>query len=117
MIKIKRAYEEARKSDGYRVLVDRLWPRGVRKEALALDQWMKELAPSNELRREFGHDPENWRAFQAEYKKELRSPEAKDALRALAVIARKKKLTLVYGARDQEHNNAVVLQKVLQRRL
>jgi uncharacterized protein YeaO (DUF488 family) len=117
MVKIKRAYEEAQKNDGYRVLVDRLWPRGVRKEALALDHWMKELAPSDKLRREFAHRPENWRKFQAEYKKELRAPEAKDALKALAAIARKKKLTLVYGARDQEHNNAVVLQKVLLRRL
>jgi uncharacterized protein YeaO (DUF488 family) len=117
MVEIKRAYEEAEKGDGCRVLVDRLWPRGVRKEALALDHWMKELAPSTELRREFAHRPENWRAFQAAYKKELRAPEAKAALKTLAAIARKKKLTLVYGARDQEHNNAVVLRKVLQRGL
>jgi uncharacterized protein YeaO (DUF488 family) len=110
-VQIKRAYETPAQDDGTRILIDRLWPRGVKKEVLALDQWDKELAPSTELRQWFGHDPALWTEFQQRYAKELRahSP-ALDALRALA---QKGRITLVYGAHDEIHNNAVALRDIL----
>lgn len=111
MITIKRAYEKAEKSDGRRVLVDRLWPRGVSKAKLKLDAWEKELAPSTELRKWFGHDPARWNEFKKRYKAELRAH--KDELKALAGSA--KRVTLIYGAKDTEHNEAVVLQDVLEK--
>ncbi len=117
MVQMKRAYEAAAKKDGYRVLIDRLWPRGIKKENLPLDAWMKELAPSTELRKEFGHDPKRWTAFQTKYKKELKNPEAKEKIKLLIAIAKKAKLTLLYGARDTEHNDAVVLKKVIEKAL
>jgi uncharacterized protein YeaO (DUF488 family) len=108
---LKRAYEEASSSDGYRVLIDRLWPRGVSKEEAHLDEWARELAPSTELRRWFGHDPARFDEFRRRYRVELSAHEEKlDELRGRA---RKGTLTLVYSARDTEHNDAVVLGEVL----
>jgi uncharacterized protein YeaO (DUF488 family) len=110
MIGIKRAYERRAESDGHRVLVDRLWPRGISKAKLQLDAWEKELAPSDALRKWFGHDPERWSEFKKRYKAELRGKRAE--LRALKKSARS--LTLVYGAKDTEHNQALVLKEVLE---
>ena len=115
MIKIKRAYEAAKKEDGYRVLIDRLWPRGIKKADLVLDEWAKELAPSNELRKSFGHDPSKWKDFQTRYRLELRSVEARQKLEELSDCARKSDVTLVYSAHDEEHNNAVVVKDLLER--
>jgi uncharacterized protein YeaO (DUF488 family) len=112
-VRIKRIYELPDPSDGFRVLVDRLWPRGISKERAALDLWMKEIAPSAELRRWFGHDPERWTEFQARYRAELKKHESDlDELRSKV---RKGTVTLLFGARDVEHNEAVVLQKLLAR--
>lgn len=110
-LKLKRAYEPAESSDGMRILVDRLWPRGVSKAEAALDEWMKDIAPSAELRQWFGHDPQRWPQFQQRYETELRQhAEELDRIRKLA---KAKTVTLVYGARDEERNDAVVLRKVL----
>ena len=117
MIQIKRAYETPSKKDGFRVLIDRLWPRGVKKEKLPMSAWMKELAPSTELRKEFGHDPKHWKTFQSKYKKELKSPEAQEKLALLTEIAEKRNVTLLYGAKDVAHNDAVVLKQVLEEKL
>lgn len=109
-IQLKRAYEKPARSDGVRVLVDRLWPRGRSKAELALDDWCKEIAPSDELRKWFGHDPERWQEFQRRYRAELRDQgELLDALLARA----KPRLTLIYSAADEAHNQAVVLRKRL----
>jgi uncharacterized protein YeaO (DUF488 family) len=117
MVRTKRAYEGAARSDGYRVLIDRLWPRGVRKEALALDVWAKELAPSGDLRRWFGHDPGRWKGFVERYRRELRAPAARERLDDLAGRAARGAVTIVYGARDEEHNDAVVVRNEIARRL
>ena len=111
MIQIKRAYEKASAQDGKRVLVDRLWPRGVSKAKLRLDAWKKDIAPSTKLRQWFGHDPKGWAEFKKRYKAELRGSKAE--LKALAKSG--KRITLVYGAKDPAHNNAVVLQDMLSR--
>ncbi|HEX7329321.1 MAG TPA: DUF488 family protein [Casimicrobiaceae bacterium] len=108
---MKRAYEPAAAGDGARVLVDRLWPRGVRKEDAALHSWAKELAPSDALRRWFGHDPSRWDEFRRRYRSEL--AEKRDAVGNLRGLAREGTLTLVYGARDTEHNEAIVLRNVI----
>ena len=108
---LKRAYEAAEAADGTRILVDRLWPRGVSKQEAALDDWMKDIAPSTELRQWFGHEPSRWAEFQRRYKAELRQHAAE--LERLRGIAAKGALTLVYGARDEVHNDAVVLRDVL----
>src|SRR5512143_2819290 len=100
-VRIKRAYEEPERGDGYRVLVDRLWPRGVKKEALRLDLWAKELAPTPDLRRWFGHEPERFREFVARYHAELRAGPAQRLLAELARRAAQGTVTLVYGARDE----------------
>ena len=110
-LKLKRAYEPAAAADGVRVLVDRLWPRGISKQRAALDEWLKEIAPSTELRQWFGHEPARWPEFQRRYKAELRGHAME--IERLRDIAAKGVLTLVYGARDQEHNDAVVLRDVL----
>ncbi|MCB1980110.1 MAG: DUF488 domain-containing protein [Burkholderiaceae bacterium] len=108
---IKRAYEPPAPQDGARILIDRLWPRGIKKEALVLDQWAKELAPSTALRQWFGHEPARWAEFQKRYAVELQAQaEALDALRARA---RHSAVTLVYGAHDEAHNNAVVVRALL----
>lgn len=114
MIKIKRAYEPADKEDGYRVLIDRLWPRGIKKSDLVLDEWAKGLAPSAELRKSFGHAPARWKAFRTRYRMELRAPAARQQIGDLAKLARRMTVTLVYSARDQEHNDAVVLKDILE---
>lgn len=115
MVKIKRAYEPRGPRDGYRVLVDRLWPRGIKKLKLPLDDWMKEVAPSSELRKKFGHDPEKWDDFRKRYELELRAPDAREKLEELARLAKRGTLTLVYGAKDEEHNNAFVLKELIER--
>lgn len=110
-VRIKRAYEAPVPQDGTRILIDRLWPRGIKKEALALDQWCKELAPSTALRQWFGHDPARWEEFERRYAAELLPCAAQ--LDALRTLARRKTLTLVYGAHDGLHNDAVVLRALL----
>jgi uncharacterized protein YeaO (DUF488 family) len=110
-LRLKRAYEPAEPGDGVRILIDRLWPRGVSKAKAALDDWIKEVAPSTALRRWFGHDPARWTEFQRRYRAELR--EQSDALDRIRALARARAVTLVYGARDEEHNDAVVLRAVL----
>ena len=112
-IRLKRAYEPPASADGTRILVDRLWPRGVGKEALAIARWMKEIGPSDELRRWFGHDPERWEEFRRRYAAELgKQTEPVGELRSLAQQGR---LTLVYAARNDSRNNAIVLRDVLTR--
>lgn len=114
-IVIKRAYEAAAPQDGYRVLVDRLWPRGLTKQALPLDAWNKDVAPSTQLRQWFGHDPKRWAEFKKRYRQELKSAEQRERLKALLQSAGRRTLTLVYGAKDVEHNHALVLQAVLEK--
>jgi uncharacterized protein YeaO (DUF488 family) len=114
-IKLKRAYEPPAKGDGTRILVDRLWPRGLRKVDAAVDQWIKDIAPSTELRKWFGHDPTRWQEFRRRYADEVHGhPEQLDNLRACARLGR---ITLVFGAHDETHNNAVVLRDILLGRL
>lgn len=113
MTKLKRAYERAGRGDGYRVLVDRLWPRGIKKEALPLDAWAKDVAPSPALRQWFGHDPARFQEFARRYHRELRAPAAAAVLADLARRAAHGTVTLVYGARDEVHNGAVVLRDAL----
>ncbi len=117
MVRLKRAYEPESPSDGYRVLVERLWPRGVRKEDAHLDEWLKAIAPSDALRKWFGHDPSRWHEFQERYQRELHAKAAEELLDRLARRAKRGTVTLVYSAHDQDHNNAVVLAHELQRRL
>jgi uncharacterized protein YeaO (DUF488 family) len=108
---LKRAYEPPAAGDGTRILVDRLWPRGVKKAHAAIDHWAKDLSPSTELRKWFGHDPARWQEFRQRYAAEVRRhPDQLDRLRDLA---RKGPITLVYAARDELHNDAVVLRDVL----
>ncbi len=111
MVQIRRVYDSPAPSDGRRVLVDRLWPRGLNRDRARIDEWAKELAPSDALRRWFGHDPERFREFEKRYRGELAAQRAR--LQALAREGRRARLTLVYGARDERHNNAVVLKKLL----
>lgn len=117
MIQTKRAYDPKVAQDGARFLVDRLWPRGVKKETLGLTAWLKDVAPSDDLRRWFGHDPAKWDEFRRRYREELRDERHAAALAELVVLARQGPLTLVYGARDTEHNAALVVRDVLVERL
>jgi uncharacterized protein YeaO (DUF488 family) len=110
-IRIKRAYEEPDREDGTRILVDRLWPRGLTKEKARVDLWLKDVAPSTELRKWFAHDPGKWAEFQSRYQKELKRN--KEQLSLLRQEAAKGTVTLVYGAKDQQHNEAVILQRLL----
>ena len=112
MIKLKRVYEEPSSKDGVRVLVERLWPRGLTKKRAAVDLWLKDVAPSPELRNWFGHDPARWEQFQKRYGRELR--ERKDAIRLLKQKMKEGTVTLVYAARDEEHNGALALKRHLQ---
>ena len=114
MIKLKRVYEKPERTDGLRILVDRLWPRGLTKQKAALDLWLKEIAPSTELRKWFGHDPEKWAEFRRRYGAELKSHP--DELKTLKSRAREGTVTLLYGARDQEHNEAAVLHELLKKK-
>jgi uncharacterized protein YeaO (DUF488 family) len=113
-VKLKRAYEPAGPGDGTRILVDRLWPRGLSKAEAAVDRWLKEIAPSTELRQWFGHDPARWPEFRRRYTEELRQHAA--VLDEVRALAREDTVTLVYGARDETHNDAIALKDVLLRR-
>jgi uncharacterized protein YeaO (DUF488 family) len=112
-IRLKRVYEPPSPEDGVRVLVDRLWPRGLRKADAAIDRWMKDIAPSTELRQWFGHDPERWQEFRRRYARELRQHAT--TIDELHELAQHKTVTLVFGARDEEHNDAVALREFLLR--
>ncbi len=115
MIEVKRVYDTEAKSQGRRFLVERLWPRGIKKENLHMDAWLKEVAPSQALRQWFAHDPAKWEEFQRRYKAELDShPEA---WRPLLDAARQGEVTLLYSARDTEHNNAIALKAYLEKKL
>jgi len=114
MVGLKRAYEAPSASDGMRVLVDRLWPRGLTKDQLAVDFWLKEAAPSHTLRRWYGHQPGRWQSFARKYRAELE--QRTDLLRLLDELRRRGRVTLLYGARDTARNNAVVLREVLEER-
>ncbi|NYS62615.1 DUF488 domain-containing protein [Vreelandella salicampi] len=111
-IRCKRAYDEASENDGYRVLVDRIWPRGIRKETLALDSWEKDLAPSNKLRKWFNHDPQLWAGFYQKYFDELKKRQR--TIDKLLDDCGGRRLTLVYSAKDTEYNNAMALKKFLE---
>ena len=113
-IKVKRAYEAPDKSDGTRILVDRLWPRGLTKKKAAIDLWLKEIAPTTELRQWFGHDPDKWQRFRGRYETEIRHNT--DLLQRLEHEAREGTITLIYGARDEKHTEALVLKQMLERR-
>jgi uncharacterized protein YeaO (DUF488 family) len=115
VIKVKRVYDKAEPSDGSRFLVDRLWPRGLKKADLALDGWLKELAPSDCLRKWFGHDPRKWKEFRQRYFAELRAKA--ETWSAILEKARESTVTLLYGARDPEHNNAAALRDFLNAKL
>lgn len=110
-VRLKRAYELATRSDGTRILVDRLWPRGVKKTEIKIDEWMKEISPTARLRKWFGHDPARWPEFRRRYKAELRRHP--DELERLRAFARQGPLTLVFSAHDEAHNDAVVVREVL----
>ncbi len=111
--RVKRVYDPPAKSDGRRVLVDRVWPRGLSKEAAKADEWLKDVAPSTALRKWFGHDPEKWIEFKRRYFRELVSQ--RDAVNALRALAKERTVTLLFGARDERHNNAVALMSYLKR--
>jgi len=110
-VKLKRVYEPPAADDGARILVDRLWPRGVSKERAAIDRWMKDIAPSTELRQWFGHDPARWQEFRRRYAQEVR--QHRELLDQLRALARQGPITLVYSARDEEHNDAVALRHLI----
>jgi uncharacterized protein YeaO (DUF488 family) len=112
-VKIKRAYEQPHKDDGLRILVDRLWPRGLTKEKASVDLWLKEIAPSTELRKWFAHDPDKWKRFRGRYETEIGHHH--DLIKVLKEKARKGTITLIYGARDEKHNEALVLKQFLER--
>ncbi len=115
VVRVKRVYEPVRPEDGARFLVERLWPRGIKRESLALDGWLKDVAPSDRLRRWFGHAPERWEEFRRRYFEELDG--RPEAWRPLVEAARRGNVTLLFSARDERHNNAVALMEYLQARL
>jgi len=115
LIRVKRVYEQPSDQDGYRILVDRFWPRGLRKSEARLDLWIKEIAPENRLRKWFSHDPEKWEEFRKCYLKELEQKE--EYVQELLGKAREKDLTLLYAAKDETFNNATVLKEYLESRL
>lgn len=112
MLKIKRVYEKPTKNDGERILVDRLWPRGLTKEKARVDLWLKDLGPSTELRKWFGHDPKHWAGFKTKYKRELRTKT--ELLKEIKNRMKKGTVTLIYGAKDTEHNEALILKDHLE---
>jgi uncharacterized protein YeaO (DUF488 family) len=114
MIRLKRAYEPPTRADGERILVERLWPRGLSKQRAALDLWLKDVAPSPELRRWFGHDPARWQQFEQRYWNELKSKA--DAVGLLKQKARRGTVTFIYAARDEQHNGALALKEYIERR-
>lgn len=113
MIRIKRVYHAPSGDDGVRILVDRVWPRGLSKQRASINEWRKDLAPSAALRKWFNHDPPKWQKFRRRYRAELTRSGAMELLKDLARRARRKTVTLVYGARDEEHNQAVALKEYL----
>ena len=113
-IQLERVYGAKARASAKRILVDRIWPRGVRKDALKLDLWLRDLASSNELRKWFGHDPRRWEEFKRRYHSELRRPERQELLHDVLAPTRKGPVTLLYGARDEEHNEAVALREFLE---
>jgi uncharacterized protein YeaO (DUF488 family) len=114
-VAIKRVYEPPSRGDGTRVLVDRLWPRGVAKDRAAIDEWLRDLAPSHELRRWFHTRPDHWQGFRKKYLKELSQPEAESSLRKLyRLVHKRKRLTLLYASKNETRNNAVVLKELLE---
>jgi len=113
-LRIKRVYEPAAKDDGLRVLVDRLWPRGIAKAKARIDLWLKDVSPSDKLRRQFHGHPEKWDDFVAAYRRELEQESAQSALVELQGLVRKEPVTLLYAARDETHNNAVALRRLLE---
>lgn len=114
MIKIKRIYDPSEKEDGYRILIDRLWPRGLTKEKAKIDLWLKEIAPSNDLRKWFAHDPEKWEEFKNKYKEELKTKQ--ELLHKIKQLEKEKKtVTMLYSAKEKEHNNAVALSDFLKK--
>ena len=114
MIQTKRVYESSSKNDGFRILVDKIWPRGVSKERANLDLWMKEIAPSDNLRKWFSHDPKKWEEFEFKYKEELK--DKNELISKINEIEKdKKNVTLIYSAKDKEHNNAIVLLNILKK--
>ncbi len=112
-IKLKRAYEPKERTDGFRILVDRLWPRGIKKEELDIDVWLKDVAPSAALRKWFNHDAEKWEIFRSKYIAELEQSECIDEVRSMT--AKHITVTLVYSAKDEAHNQAVVLKEFLEK--
>jgi uncharacterized protein YeaO (DUF488 family) len=114
MVKVKRIYESPVPSsgDGKRILIDRLWPRGLRKDKVIIDGWMKEIAPSSQLRKWFGHDPDKWEEFRKRYRQELEGKE--EILEELKREAKDKMVTLLYSAKDEEHNNALVVKELIE---
>jgi uncharacterized protein YeaO (DUF488 family) len=115
-VQTKRAYDPPEAADGRRVLVDRVWPRGLTKERLQIDDWARDLAPSTALRKWFGHDPARWEEFARRFREELDDPPRTELLSTLQAAAAHGTLTLVYGAKDREHNQAVVLRDVIEQR-
>ncbi len=113
MIKLKRIYDPPSRGDGKRILVDRLWPRGVRKDDAKIDEWLKDIAPSDALRKRFGHDPDKWPEFKIKYIKELNTKE--ELVRRIRSGSKKGTVTLLFAAKDAEHNNAVVLKEQIER--
>ncbi len=112
MLKVKRIYETASSDDGKRILVDRLWPRGIKKSEAKIDEWLKEIAPSDGLRKWFAHDPSKWQAFKKKYSRELE--EKSDLAQRLRKESARESVTLVYSAKDNEHNNAVALKEIIE---
>jgi uncharacterized protein YeaO (DUF488 family) len=114
-VKVKRIYEQAEDHDGVRILVDRIWPRGMAKEDAKVDHWVKEAGPSNDLRKWFGHDPDKYNEFKQKYKEELNSGEQQEALEELKKLTKKheKKITLLFGAKEEKYNQAQVLKEIL----
>ena len=115
-VKLKRIYENADRSDGVRILVDRLWPRGLPKEEAAIDEWMKDIAPSDHLRSWFDHRPQRWVEFQKRYTRELSAPDKKKVVENLRRISRIATVTLLYAAKDNDRNNAIILAAFLNRK-
>jgi uncharacterized protein YeaO (DUF488 family) len=114
MIKLKRAYDAYSRNDGKRVLVDRLWPRGLRKDEAMIDLWMKDIAPSSELRKWFSHEPSKWQEFRQRYRQELKDKEG--LVEGLREESNKGTVTLLFSAKDREHNNAVVLKEMIEQK-
>ena len=114
MIKLKRVYDPVQRGDGRRVLVERLWPRGIRKDDRRVGEWLRDIAPSGALRRWYGHDPAKWPQFKRRYRAELKTPERRRLLETLADQARRRNVTLVYAARDTERNSAILVREALE---